>query len=103
MMYSCHDGSCGSCDYCQNRSNYRYGTPEPLGCDCYPGCWGEHSKHWHQLSPKSIDKIGDLMRLANKHTSYGRVVTLADHVRFQLGDDYIRVRKLAEENNLIEL
>lgn len=21
----------------------------PLGCDCYPGCWHDHSKNWPDL------------------------------------------------------
>lgn len=28
---------------------------EPLGCDCYGGCWGDHSADWHKVRTPMLD------------------------------------------------
>lgn len=56
---------------------------EPLSCDCYPGCWAEHSKdwltvpytkqNWHfcvEFIPYGMYVgVGDKIRIHPKHTN----------------------------------
>lgn len=38
-----------------------------LGCDCYGGCWGDHSLTWPGLAFSSLDEAEEAWRLCHQH------------------------------------
>jgi len=44
----------------------------PLSCDCYPGCWAEHSENWSciQGTPEFISSFYEIARRVLPHGSY---------------------------------
>lgn len=54
----------------------------PLSCDCYPGCWGDHSKGWPLVpfkgAPKSDTRV--VVRSVIPHGSY---VEVDDGIRIE--------------------
>jgi len=52
----------------------------PLSCDCYPGCWGEHSKHWPSvLLPEGMTQ----RQIGDAGIPYGSFVTTRQTIRFE--------------------
>lgn len=51
------------------------GKPAPhpielLTCDCYGGCWGDHSKGWPSIAADSENKVAQLIRMLIPHGGY---------------------------------
>ena len=67
----------------------------PLGCDCYPGCWAEHSEDWQRMGDKS--NVGELYKAAVKTLPYGTYVCMSDHMRVETQE---LMAQLAHESNL---
>ncbi len=51
----------------------------PLSCDCYGGCWGDHSKDW----PSITDKDKSLRKLAIQVLPYGTYVIMDNRLRIE--------------------
>lgn len=62
----------------------------PLKCDCYPGCWFEHSTNWPALGAASM---AGLARIAAQKLAHGTYV---------VSEDYLRVETRADANVLLE-
>jgi hypothetical protein len=56
-----------------------------LSCDCYPGCWGDHSKDWTLVEFKGgADK--SMTRAAIRLVvPYGSYVEMPDGIRVEPG------------------
>lgn len=52
----------------------------PLGCDCYPGCWGAHSVDW----PLIVGEWTKLRPYIHKVVPYGSWVQVPEGVRIEL-------------------
>lgn len=39
---------------------------EPLGCDCYGGCWGDHSREWSYLAFENEEATQEAYRLVHQ-------------------------------------
>jgi NTP pyrophosphatase (non-canonical NTP hydrolase) len=63
----------------------------PLGCDCYPGCWGDHSENWPRVGISST--ADECYKAMVNILPYGTYVRIADHVR-------VLHLKLIENHNL---
>jgi len=67
--------------------------PQPLSCDCYPGCWGDHSKDWPRINGE-LDEIESLFRFAHGILPPGTYVLYiscpidreVNHLRIQTGE-----------------
>ena len=51
----------------------------PLSCDCYPGCWAEHSKLWERIYEDPEVTRQECMR----RIPHGTYVKMPDHVRVE--------------------
>lgn len=63
-----------------------------LGCDCYGGCWGDHSSTWPALAFASGSDAAEAWRLVHREmggeprakpiVGYGEYVLMGRHLRF---------------------
>ena len=51
----------------------------PLNCDCYGGCWGDHSEDW----PSTPDESESMRKLAVLTLPYGTYVTVDGYLRVE--------------------
>ncbi len=54
-----------------------------LSCDCYPGCWGDHSKEWPTIDDPS-EAVGVFLNMASnvrKYIQYGDYVRVDGKLR----------------------
>lgn len=69
----------------------------PLSCDCYGGCWGDHSQQWPRVAgtPTPVEQTkhqtvsAEAMayyRLAQKVLPYGTYVFMSDHLRVETNE-----------------
>ncbi len=58
-------------------------APAPLSCDCYDGCWGEHSEGWERIG--SEETARQWWKLAQRSLPYGTYV-LGRRLRVQTSD-----------------
>lgn len=81
----------------------------PLGCDCYGGCWGDHSKDWPSIAiPVPLIELAALsnayypthvaaMRLVNEAgIPYGSYVISKDRLRVETEEQYDLVKFFAD-------
>lgn len=60
----------------------------PLNCDCYPGCWGDHSEGWSEIADPQ-----DKFRIrAVKSLPYGTYVTVKGKLRVETQELLERIR-----------
>jgi predicted nucleic acid-binding protein len=54
----------------------------PLGCDCFPGCWGKHSEGWPQIEFKTKEAHDNARRwiIQTKALPIGSYVSVSDTV-----------------------
>jgi NTP pyrophosphatase (non-canonical NTP hydrolase) len=50
-----------------------------LSCDCYPGCWGDHSETWTRVGVESTAK--ECYQAVAQILPHGTYVLMPDHVR----------------------
>ena len=57
----------------------------PLGCDCFPGCWGRHSEGWPRLTFDTDAEQEIARRLVIKHNlvPYGSYITVGKELRLE--------------------
>ena len=55
----------------------------PLSCDCYDGCWGDHSKHWPSIRATNGISIDVLWAVSKRVVPYGSYVRDEDEMRFE--------------------
>ena len=76
----------------------------PLNCDCYDGCWGDHSENWPRvIVPTGAfillkGKPGTLQRQTVSEALFAAAVKLLPHGTYVWGgradkDDLLRVEK----------
>ena len=67
----------------------------PLKCDCYPGCWAEHSENWSRLgdAPWIAETF---FVVARRHLPYGTYVCMGDHIRLETEEIKERLLSLHE-------
>lgn len=65
----------------------------PLSCDCYPGCWGQHSLTWAKVVNSSEGQAQSMFRSCVKVLRYGTYVRFGLEVRFENFSDIKLVRK----------
>lgn len=56
----------------------------PLNCDCYPGCWGDHSKDW-PLIPLDERNASQLRADVGRLVPYGSYVEVEGGIRIEPG------------------
>ncbi len=56
----------------------------PLSCDCYPGCWGDHSKDWPLIPFADHDKA-DVRAAVKGAVPYGSYVEVKEGIRVEPG------------------
>lgn len=55
----------------------------PLNCDCYGGCWGDHSKNWPFIRFPNSNEANKAFRLCHKNIPYGTYVIMGIDIRFE--------------------
>lgn len=67
----------------------------PLNCDCYGGCWADHSKDWPRLgdAPWIAETF---FAVARQHLPYGTYVCMGDHIRLETEEIKERLLSLHE-------
>jgi hypothetical protein len=57
----------------------------PLSCDCYPGCWGDHSKDWPlvTLNPFTAEAASQLRGDVRHFVPYGSYVEVKEGIRVE--------------------
>jgi NTP pyrophosphatase (non-canonical NTP hydrolase) len=77
----------------------------PLGCDCYPGCWGDHSAAWPSISFASEAACLAAYRIVNQEglADYGSVVCMPTALRFasEVRCDAVAARLRAEPTKTV--
>ena len=54
----------------------------PLSCDCYPGCWGAHSKDWPLVINPYLTKA-DVRKIVMSVVPYGCYVTVEEGTKVE--------------------
>lgn len=70
----------------------------PLSCDCYDGCWGDHSQDWTQVQiPAELIAQAGRVQYPRVHAA-GRIVRAAGvpHGSYVVTDRHIRVETDAQ-------
>lgn len=61
----------------------------PLRCDCFPGCWGEHSENWTRIWNDPDVSYSE----ARRKLQYGSYVQMTDHIRVEDPKDLAKMLK----------
>lgn len=64
----------------------------PLSCDCYGGCWGDHSKDWPSVVIPPGMETAAAMQLTHSIVPYGSYVLMGTTVRTETGEYHERLR-----------
>ena len=65
----------------------------PLSCDCYSGCWAEHSKTWKKVLHRSEAEAQAMFRGCVQVLRYGTYVRYGLEVRLEDPKDVRVVRR----------
>lgn len=64
----------------------------PLNCDCYPGCWGDHSVSWPKIIFRTEDGVRRAFLRCRDEFPYGTYVRCGLEVRVE-GAELLRELK----------
>lgn len=63
----------------------------PLNCDCYPGCWGDHSELWPEIICADKDRAREVRKRIMSLVPYGSYVSADDCIVRVEPDHFERV------------
>jgi len=73
----------------------------PLNCDCYPGCWGKHSKNWPFIEFETEEEGRRLYVACSKEriVPYGGYVIDIERCQFRVETEELRQKLIAHIKN----
>ena len=67
-----------------------------LGCDCYGGCWGDHSKEWHVVQYE-VHLHKTVQIYCRDNLDYGYYVFMGDN---GAGVETLRLARVRDRNDV---